>query len=317
MTYLQLAAGIIYLLMGGDLLVRGAVALARKAQISPMIVALTIVAFGTSLPELVIAIQAAATGYPGLVLGNVVGSNIANVMLVGGATALLHPLPSGASDLRRNAMIMIAVSVLFMSLAVAGSLHWLAGGILAACLVLVLTSTARDASRTHRLSNSGTPIEWVLGLPSKPAMIALLILAGLTGLPLGARLVVDAAVEIATQFGMSTQVVGLTIVAISTSLPELATTIVAAWQRRTDLVMGTMIGSNIFNIVGIMAVAAIVSPVPIAVPDKFLFVDLPVMLGASIILAAFVWLERPIQRWHGGLLVTGYAVYIASLFVNI
>ena len=317
MTYLQLAGGVIYLLMGGDLLVRGAVALARKAQVSPMIVALTIVAFGTSLPELVVAIQAALTGYPGIVLGNVVGSNIANVMLVGGATALIHPLPSGASDLRRNAMIMIGVSVLFLGISIPGSLHRLAGLLLAGGLIVVLTGTAREASRIHKRTDSTTPIEWVLGLPSQRRMITVFILAGLVGLPLGARLVVDAAVDIATQFGMSTQVVGLTVVAISTSLPELATTVVAAWQRRTDLVMGTMIGSNIFNIVGIMAVAAIVSPTAILVPDKFLFVDLPLMLGASVVLTAFVWLERPIRRWHGGALVAAYAVYIASLFVDI
>lgn len=315
MTYLELAAGLIYLLMGGDLLVRGAVALARRANISPMVVALTVVAFGTSLPELVVAIRAALTGHPGIVLGNVVGSNIANVMLVGGAAAVVYPLPSGGLNVRRDSAIMIVVSFLFLGVCILGDLNRLVGATLLVGLAVVLSITARDA-RSDRRSEITTPIEWVLGLPSQRRMITLFIVAGAVGLPLGADMVVEAAVDIASQLGISDTVVGLTIVAIGTSLPELATTIVAAWQRRTQVAIGTMIGSNVFNLLGIMAAAALVSPAAIAVPRKFLFIDLPVMLSAALILTVFVWLKRPIGRAPGLVLVTGYALYIVSLFLQ-
>jgi cation:H+ antiporter len=315
LIWVELAAGLIYLLMGGDLIVRGAVALARRTRISPMIVALTIVSFGTSLPELVVSIRAALANYPGIVLGNVVGSNIANIMLVGGAAAVIAPLPTGGSSARRDSAIMLAVSFLLLAVSAFGGVSRLEGALLLLGFAAVFAITVRDVARDHSRTDVTTPIEWVIGLPSRLGTIAIFLIAGSIGLPLGAKMVVESAVRIAAQWGMSDDAVGLTIVAVSTSLPELATTVVAAWQRRTDVAIGTIIGSNVINILGVMAAAALVSPKGIDVPHEFLVLDLPVMIGAALVLTAFVWLDRPVRRTAGILFVTGYAAYVVSIFL--
>ena len=234
---IQLCAGLIYLLMGADLLVRGSVALARRTRIPPMIVALTVVALGTSLPELIVALQAVVAGYPGILLGNVIGSNIANVLVVGGLTAAVHPLVLGDGRMRRDSGIMTAASVLFIFLCL-GGLQREDGAILLVGLAGILTLTARGVLRARPGTRSNSPIEWVLGLPSRPPLILFFIVAGVIGLPVGAKLFVDSSVEIAGWLGVSDAVVGLTIVALGTSLPELATTLVAARQGRTEMVVG-------------------------------------------------------------------------------
>jgi len=313
---LQLAAGLIYLLMGGDLLVRGAVALARRARISPMIVALTVVAFGTSLPELVVAVQAAWTGYPDLVLGNVVGSNIANVMLVGGGAAMIYPLPTDGAKLGRDSMIMLIATLLFFGFALHNGLSTVDGGLLLLGMGIAFMITLREASRAHRGADITSPIEWVLGLPSKLGMISIFLVLGAVGLPLGAKMVVDAAVQIAAEFGISEAVVGLTIVAVSTSLPELATTLIAAFQKRTEVAVGTIIGSNVLNILLIMAIAALVAPSGIPVASGFVKLDMPVMLAATLILASFVWRRRPVSRAAGTGLCVAYFIYIGWAFIQ-
>ena len=316
MIVLNLAAGLIYLLMGGDLLVRGAVALARRARVSPMIVALTVVAFGTSLPELVVAVQAAWTGYPDLVLGNVVGSNIANVMLVGGGAAMIYPLPTDGAKLGRDSLIMLIATLAFLAFAAFDGLSRADGGVLLLGMGVALTITLREASRAHRGADITSPIEWVLGLPSKLGMISIFLVLGAIGLPLGAKMVVDAAVQIANQFGIPEAVVGLTIVAVSTSLPELATTLVAAYQKRTEVAVGTIIGSNVLNILLIMSVAALVAPSGIPVARGFLTLDMPVMLAATLILASFVWRRRSVGRVAGTVLCVAYFLYIGWAFVQ-
>ncbi|MGI9628271.1 MAG: calcium/sodium antiporter [Longimicrobiales bacterium] len=313
MIYLDLIAGVIYLLMGADLLVRGSVALARRTRVSPTLVAFTLVAFGTSLPELVIGVEATLAGYPGLVLGNVVGSNIANVMLVGGATALILPLPTDGETLRRDSLITVLVSGVFLWMCWSGGINRVEGWLLLAGLMVVLTVSAKEASEDHREVLATTPLDWVLGLPSRTKMIVVFLAAGLTGLPLGAQMVVESAVQIADQLGISTAIVGLTVVAISTSLPELATTAVAAWQRRNEVVMGTILGSNLFNLMGITGAAVLVSRGPVPVPEEFLRMDIPIMLGAAVVLAGFAWARRPLRKWHGGVLLAGYVAYTVLL----
>jgi cation:H+ antiporter len=310
---LQLFSGLIYLLFGGDLLVRGSVALARKFHVPPMIIALTVVAFGTSLPELVVVVQATLTGYPGLVLGNVVGSNIANVLLVAGAAAVIHPLTYGEHSVRRDSLFMVATTVLLLILCWNGTLELFEGMILLAGLVLVNALTAREAARAFRDSELKAPLEWVLGLPTNMWVILLFIVSGAVGLPVGAKMVVDASVEIAVALGVSDTVVGLTVLAIGTSLPELATTVTAAVQKRTDVAIGTIVGSNMFNILAILGVAAAISPVPILVPDGFFFLDLPVMLGAALVLTAFAVLKRPVGRPAGIMFLVAYAAYLLLL----
>ena len=306
--------GFIYLLMGADLLVRGAVALARRARVPPLVVALTVVALGTSLPELVVAVQAALAGHPGIVLGNVVGSNVANVLVVAGAAAALHPLAPGGRSVGRDALVMILSSLLFIGLGAFGGVDRLDGAFLLLGLAGALTLIVRDALRERKVI--AVPIEWTLGLPHRGGLIALFLVAGALGLPVGARLAVEAAVDIALGLGLTETVVGLTIIAFSTSLPELATAVVAARRHDTDLVLGTVVGSNTLNLLAIMGVSALLSPARIPFPREVVVVDLPLMLGAALVIALFVWRGRTVGRIAGTLLVLGYVGYAVALFVR-
>ncbi len=314
--FIKLAGGLVYLLLGGDVLVRGAVSLARRYHVSPMVIALTVVAFGTSLPELVVVVQAALTGYPGLVFGNVVGSNIANVLLVAGVAALVYPLTYGEHSVRRDSLVMIGATILLILLSWNGVVGRVEGTILLAGLVGFTVVTAREAARSYREAEIRTPMEWVLGLPTSPWMIALFIVVGAIALPIGAKLVVDASVEMARHFGVDETVVGLTILAFGTSLPELATTVVAAVQKRTEVAIGTVIGSNIFNVLAILGVGAVISPLPFSVSGGFFTLHFPVMLGTAILLSVFVWLRKPIGRPAGIVFVAWYVTYIAVLVLR-
>ncbi len=314
MVYLQLFGGLIYLLMGGDLLVRGAVALARRARVSPVAIALSVVAFGTSLPELVVTLHAVLDGYPGIAVGNVVGSNIANALLVVGAPAILYPLAITESTTRRNSVVMFGVSVMFVALCFLGDLGRPAGVVLLVSLVILGGLVVRESARDQRQADRSLPMEWVLGLPSRTWMIVLFLIAGTIGLPLGAGMLVEAAVQVAEQLRISDAVVGLTIVALGTSLPELATCVVAALRRESGVALGTALGSNVFNIVAIMGLAAVVAPAPIRLSANFLSMDLPVMLGAALLLTILAWRRRPIGRLAGMVLVLGYCAYLAVLF---
>ncbi len=319
MTYIQLVGGLIYLLMGGDLLVRGAVALARKARVSPLVIALSLVAFGTSLPELVVAVQAVLAGHPSIAIGSVVGSNIANVFLVTGAPAVIYPLACASSSERRDAVLMVAVSVLFVLLCAAGDISRSGGLVLLAGLAAIAGLTLRALARSYLVEKRrrAAPLEWVLGLPTNNWLIALFIVAGVFGLPVGARLLIEAAVELAHQLGVSETIVGLTIVAAGTSLPELATTVTAAVQRHTEVAVGTVVGSNMFNILAILGTAALLSSVPLPVPRSFLSLDLPVMLGGALILTMLIWRGQPIGRLAGALLLMGYCSYVLALFLGV
>jgi cation:H+ antiporter len=311
--FIHLTGGLVYLLAGGDLLVRGAVALARRFHVSPMVIALTVVAFGTSLPELVVVLQAALTGYPGLVLGNVVGSNTANVLLVMGAGAVIYPLVYGERSVRRDCVFMILATLALIGLSATRALTRLDGLILLAALIAVNALTAREAAKAYRESVLKPPLEWVLGLPSQLRTTVLFIVLGAIFLPLGANLVVNASVNIAEHLGVSETIVGLTVLAIGTSLPELATTITAAMRKHTEVAIGTVVGSNIFNILAIMGLGAVLSPLPIEVPGGMLALDFPVMLGSALLLSLFVWFRRPVGRTAGILFLLAYVAYLAVL----
>lgn len=312
---LELAGGFIYLLMGADLLVRGAVALARRANVPPIVVALTVVALGTSLPELVVSLQAVFQGYPGIVLGNVVGSNIANVLLVGGVSAIVFPLAFPGGSIRRDTLVMVLASLVFALLCFVEGLNRGAGVILVAGLLAFMIPTVREAARSNQEGAGLVPSEAVLGLPAHRPVIFVFILAGIVGLPVGARLVVDAAVEIAFNLGMSETVVGLTIIAFSTSLPELATTVVAAYRQETEVAIGTLVGSNIFNILAIAGLAALMAPAGIPVPVLFPVLDLPVMIASALVVAGFVLRRRAIGRRCGTFMTAGYLVYMTLLLI--
>jgi cation:H+ antiporter len=311
--FIKLVGGLVYLLLGGDILVRGSVALARRLHVSPTVIALTVVSFGTSLPELVVVLKAALTGYPGLVFGNVVGSNIANVLLVAGAAAVVYPLSYGERSIGRDSLFMVAATLLLIVLSVGGLLSRMDGAILLAGLAGVNLLTAREAARAYRDSELKPPMEWVLGLPTNPWMIALFIAAGGAALPIGADLVVNASVKMAETLGVSETIIGLTILAVGTSLPELATTVVAAVQKRTEVAIGTIVGSNIFNLLAIMGVGAVLSPFPIEIPREFFTVHFPVMLGTALLISVFVWRKRPIGRAAGIAFLAAYAAYLGLL----
>lgn len=315
MTYLTLVAGFIYLLMGGDLLVRGSVGLARRLRVPEFVVAATVVGFGTSLPELVVSVRAAITGYPNLVLGNVVGSNTANVLLVGGASAVIYPLLPEGDAIRRNIVIMVLSIVGFAALAWVDGLGRLGGALLLAAFFVIMALTAQSTLQAKKDADTTTPLDWVLGLPSRMGTITLFILFGVVTLPLGAQLLVDSAVEIAESFNVSETVIGLTVLAIGTSLPELTTTVLAALERRADVAIGAIIGSNTFNILLIMGVAAVASPGPIPVSNRFLMFDVPVMMLSSAVLAAFAWQSRPVGRGAGVAMLVAYAGYLGALLV--
>jgi len=315
LSIVSLVGGLIYLLIGADLLVRGAVALARRARVPPIVVALTVVALGTSLPELVVSVHAALTGYPGIALGNAVGSNIANVLLVGGGAAIIYPLANPGGSIRRDTSVMMLASVVLLVFCLTGNLGLTTGVVFLVGLLAVMIPTVQEGVRAHYESEGKAPMEIVLGLPGHRPVIFLFILTGLAFLPIGARLVVDAAVEIAVRAGISETVVGLTIIAFSTSLPELATTMVAAHKKETEVAIGTLVGSNTFNILAILGVAGVVAPGGIRVPPLFSRLDLPVMLAASLFITILAWTGRPLGRKAGILLSMGYAAYLGALLV--
>ena len=315
MIYVQLVAGFIYLLGGGDLLVRGAVALARRLRVPSAFVALVVVGLGTSLPELVVSVRAATAGFPGLALGNVVGSNIANVLVVAGLAAMVYPLRTGDRAARRSCSITVAVSVLVAALCLIGAdLTRLEGAALTGLFAAGFAMTLRAALRAQRSAPVTTPLDWVLGLPSQLPTILFFVVTGLVVLPLGADLLVEAAVELAGRFGVPETVVGLSIVAVGTSLPEVATTIVASRQRRSGMVVGTVAGSNLFNILGILGISALASPTPLPVSGRFFVLDLPLMVATSVLLASFTWRRRPISFRVGVVFVATYVLYLAVLY---
>ncbi len=318
MHYLALATGITMLLFCGDVLVRGAVAMAVKLDIPTLVIGLTIVAFGTSAPELVVSLRAALAGSPGISIGNVVGSNIANVLLVLGLPALIAATDCNQPFIRRNTLYVIAASLLFIGLCFVGPLSFWHGALLFGFMVVFLVESGRRAAqRSDEASIVGEEtmelIEGSSGLPEKPWVVAAYMGAGLVGLPIGAHLTVIGATHIATNFGISEAAIGLTVVALGTSLPELATTTAAAIRGHCGLALGNVLGSNLFNILAIMGITAMVVPVP--VPEVLMRMDLWVMLGAVLVICPFVWLKSNITRIPAFAFLVMYAAYIYTVFL--
>ena len=307
--------GLVILLLAGDALVKGAVNLSLRIGIPALIVSLTVVAFGTSAPELLISIKAAMENVPGIALGNVVGSNTANVLLVLGIPALLAVMHTSECDTRKSYVIMLASSVLFIALAFRGVFDWTAGIVLLVVLAVILGDSMREALAHRRAGKDADDEEEPEGAdPDMPWWKTVLYLVlGLVGLPLGADLLVDSAVEIATIFGVSDTVIGLTLVALGTSLPELATTVMAALRRQADVALGNVIGSNMFNLLAIIGVASLIAPIP--VDPEFLRFDLWVMLGASLLIFPLVFLARDLTRIWGVVLSALYLGYIALVIM--
>jgi len=311
METFYLILGLVILVGAGDALVRGAVALSLRLGIPAVLVSVTIVGFGTSAPELLIAVQAAIEEAPGIALGNVVGSNIANVLLVLGIPALLMPIAGCGPEAHRNLYLMLVATVLFTGLALGGTIWWWGGVV----LMVVALALVLDSIRSARNARSALKFEAMGELAAIEAVddgmsggrMALYLLGGIVGLPLGAHLLIDGARGMATSIGVSEAAIGLTVVAVGTSLPELATSVMAALRRHADVAIGNVVGSNIFNITAIAGAAALAHP--LTVPAEILGRDLWCMIGASILLTPFVLFCHRIGRRAGGAFLVLYGFY--------
>ncbi|WP_126976593.1 calcium/sodium antiporter [Frigidibacter oleivorans] len=308
MTYFLLLLGLLGLFLGGELLVRGAVGIARTFRLSPLVIGLTVVGFGTSMPELLVSVSAAAGGNPGIAMGNVVGSNIANILLILGVAALISPVRMGFADLRRDHAVMLAATVALWLAIFGGLLSRIEGLALVAGLLVFLTLALRSGKDAP--AEAGVDAGDVL--PPPPLWRAgLITLAGLALLVLGARFLVDSATIIARDFGVSEAVIGLTIVAVGTSLPELATTVVAAFRRQADIAVGNVVGSNVFNILGILGITALIAPIP--VDPRFFRLDVPLALAVSAGLVALSWALGRLGRMAGAALLAAYGTYVVTI----
>ncbi len=311
MDIVLVIAGLGLLLAAGDLLVRGAVALSLKLGIPVLIVGLTVVAFGTSAPELLISIDAALSGVPDIAIGNVVGSNIANVLMVLGVPAVISTIHAMGNGSQRSFLQMLGASVLLIILAAFGPLHYWQAAVLLAVFGLIMTDMFREAR-----ASPSTVVEEVeeLGSQVSGGRMWLYLIAGVIGLPVGAHLLIEGAIGISRDLGISEAVIGLTMVAVGTSLPELSTTVSAALRGQADVAIGNVIGSNLFNILLILGVTSLFGPIPIG--PEFLTRDLWVMLGCALLLAPFVMRGVPMGRLTGAVFLLLYAGYMYVLFRN-
>lgn len=306
---LYLVGGLVMLFIGAEGLIRGSSNLAIKIGITPLVVGLTVVAFGTSAPELVVSLKAALIGNSSIALGNVIGSNIANIALILGAAALIKPLDVHANVIMREIPIMIGVSILLIILLLDGELGFIDGVIFVSLIVIY---TVVNIILARKEKNPQVDLEFKEGLKSKlgvPISIVFVVV-GLVILILGANLFVQSAVAIAKLFNISDAIIGLTIVAVGTSLPELITSIVASIKKEADIALGNVVGSNIFNILCILGITAIIIPVSSA---GISYVDLGIMLITAVVLLPLSKTGFFISRTEGALLLFGYAIYIYYL----
>lgn len=306
--------GLGLLVLGAEWLVRGAARLASAAGVSSLVVGLTVVAFGTSAPELAVSVKAAWAGQADMAVGNVVGSNLFNVLFIIGASALITPLVVSADLVRRDVPLMIAASVVVLLLALDGAVGRGEGLGLVALLVgytANLVRTSRRAQAPAPGAEAQAPAE-----RPRPLVDAGLVLGGLALLMLGSQWLVDGAVTFARWLGVREVVVGLTIVAAGTSLPEVATSILAAIRGERDIAVGNVVGSNLFNLLGVLGVASVVSPSALPVAPSMVRLELPLMIAAAVACLPFLAKGHVIPRWEGALLLAGYAAYTLYLVLD-
>jgi cation:H+ antiporter len=308
-----LAAGLVLLVIGAEGLVRGGVALARRLGVSPLLIGVTIVAWGTSTPELVVSVEAALKGLPGIAVGNVVGSNIANVLLILAVAALIFPIAIRPEAIRRDGAFVLAATAVFIAIALSSDrLFWWHGLL---CLGLLGGMTAL----TYRQERQGGTASGALHeaeaaevkiVPMNAALAAAMVAGGIGLLVLGGELMIGAAVAIARGLGISEVVIGLTLVAVGTSLPELVTSVVAAIRRHSEIALGNILGSNIYNILAILGVASLIAPT--AIPPEIARVEMWVMAAAALLLLPAMVGGR-VGRLLGAAMLAAYGAYVARL----
>jgi cation:H+ antiporter len=309
-TSILLAAGLLTLVAGAELLVRGASRLAAAAGVSPLVIGLTVVAFGTSAPEMAASLGAALTGNPDLALGNVVGSNLFNVLGILGVSALVAPLSVALRLVRIDVPIMLAVSLVVAGFALNGSISRWEGMILLAFIAGHTAWLVRAARREGRGGDEAFAVTSASGGVATARAIAAVVL-GLVALVLGARWLVDGATAVASALGVSDRVIGLTLVAVGTSLPELATSVVAAARGQRDIAVGNVVGSNLFNLTAVIGVAAAASPAGVVVAQQALRVDLPVMVASAMLCVPVFFTGFEVSRREGFAFLATLTVYLA------
>ena len=307
MEYVLLIVGLIVLVLAGELLVRGAVGLALKFKVSPLVIGMTIVSFGTSAPELLVSIRAAVDGHPELAIGNVLGSNIANLALVLGLSAMLFPITIERTTKVLDWPVMLLATLLFYVFALNRNLDWWEGLIYVLGLltfnVYLFWKSIRD-NKSALIDDVDLEEDDNLNLPKS----ILYILIGIVGLAYGAKWLLNGAVDIATNFGVTEHVIGVTILAFGTSIPELITSIMAALKKQTDISVGNLIGSNIFNLMAVLGITSLVKEIPIS--EQAIQNDIFWVLGVSLLLFPLMAVKNKIGRASGGVLFATYCLYI-------
>jgi cation:H+ antiporter len=304
----MLLVGLILLVVGADLLVKGAARLAGSFGIPALVIGLTVVAFGTSAPELAVSVKAAYSGQAELAIANAVGSNIFNVLFILGAAAMISPLIISRQLIRQDVPIMVLVSVLAMWMTFDGSITRFEAAILAAGLVGYTWFLFRQG-KANGLDTADEEVEAMLKAKVPAWQNLLLLVGGLVLLVLGSRFLVDSAVEIARAFGVNEAVIGLTIIAAGTSLPEVVTSVVATLRGERDIAVGNVVGSNIFNILCVLGISGLVSPVPLLAGEQMATVDIPVMVGVAILCVPLFFIGSVLNRIEGLLFMLLYVAY--------
>lgn len=315
-----LVIGLVCLVVGAELLVRGAAAIATRLGVQPVIIGLTVVAFGTSAPELAVSIGSGISGNSDVAFGNVAGSNIANILLILGASAVVGGLAVSQRIVRLDAPILLVVSLATLLMSLDNRIGRVDGVILFSGVVAytwwLLRASRRETAAVAQ--EYETAIELVEGaVAEKPILVQIaVVIGGLAILVVGSQLLVYAATDIAESLGVSDLIIGLTVVAIGTSLPEFATSIMAAFRGQRDIAVGNVIGSNLFNLMCVLGLTGIVTSDGVSVGDTSLRVDFPVMIAATVVLLPIIWRGFRIERWEGLVLAAFYVVYIAYLVLD-
>lgn len=316
-SLLSLAGGIALLVIGANLLIDGASKLAVAIGLTPLVVGLTVVAYGTSAPEFAVSLVAGLNGRPDIAFGNVVGSNIANVLLVLGITAVVAPIPVAARVVRFDVPSMIAISLLLALVARDGRISRLDGALFVACAIAFTIFVVRQSRRESAAVRAEFSAEYGLErIPLRRAVLLAKIGGGLALLVFGGKLIVSGSVRIALSLGVNELVIGLTVVAIGTSLPEIAASIVAAARGERDIAVGNAVGSNIFNILLVLGLTALLAPRGLDLAPSALAFDLPVMVAVAVACLPIFFLGHRISRWEGALFVGYYACYLVFLVLN-
>ncbi|VVP93224.1 Inner membrane protein YrbG [Pseudomonas fluorescens] len=303
-SLIELFAGLCLLIFGAELMVRAAVRLAARLHVRPLIIGLTVVAFGSSAPQMAVSLQAAQAHTPDIAVGSVIGSSIFNILVTLGLSALIIPLRVSRQLVRLDIPLMIGASLLVFLLAWNEELGRLDGILLLSALALylgLLLRQSRHSARPHSEQPETAPASWLVSV--------LMIIVGLAMLVFAGRLLLGAAVVVATDLGFSERVIGLTVVAVGTSLPELATSLIAALRGQRDIAVGNVIGANLFNLLGVLGLTALIAPMPLSVSPNALDFDLPVMLGVAALCLPVFYSGYRVTRVEGLLLLGLYLVY--------